>query len=205
MALTALRPFQHFGADIGLADELEDLDGAIAAAADLAPRRALTYSCDGQRSYRDMRTLGSIDLDGLSLSFGRAYEYVRKYLSDCLDAAVYDVPDSNERYVLNVLDRPFDEQGWHVDTYAYAVNLCWEAPCDGGALELAMPERNLTLKMPAGSWYAIRTDTVPHRVAPLLCGRRIVLNLAYHESPHGEAISYSSASLYQPRSFGATK
>lgn len=198
--LTSLQPFQHLGAEIGAAEELEDLDGAIDAAVDLAPRRTLAYLYDGKRSYRDMRTLGSIDLDGLSPDFNRIYKYVRQYLSDQLDSAVYDVPDSNERYVLNILDRPFDEQGWHVDTYAYAVNLCWEAPCDGGALELAMPEGNLTLEMPAGSWYAIRTDTVPHRVTPLLGGRRIILNLAYHESAHGEAISYSSATLYQPRS-----
>lgn len=179
--------------------DLDGLRGPIDAAVDLAPRRALLYSYEGQPSYRDMRTLGSFDLDSLSGEFRRVYEYVRGYMSERLDSIVYAVPDPNERYVLNILDRPYDEQGWHIDTYAYAVNLCWEAPRDGGALEIALSDRSLTLNLPAGSWYAIRTDTVPHRVTPLLCGRRIVLNLAYDATRLGAPVSYSSQTLYRPR------
>ena len=199
LSLTAASPVIHFGAAIELRGDDEALRQAVLAAVDLAPRRALVFSHDGKPSYRDMRTLGSVDLDDLSDQFERIYEEARRYLSDRLGSDVHGAPDRNERYVLNVLDRPFDEQGWHTDTYAYAVNLCLEAPCEGGLLELALPDGNLSLEPEQGSWYALRTDAVAHRVTPLRCGRRIVLNLAYHDSALGEAVSYSSASLYQPR------
>jgi len=146
-----------------------------------------------------MVTAGSLDLDELSPDFAELYEGLRATLEATLERPIFAVPDANERYVLNALDRPFDEQGWHIDDYAYAVNLMLEAPRRGGALELMVEDHSVTFEFPAGTLYAIRTDKVPHRITPLLQGRRIVFNCAFHIATSGPVQSYSSDYLYARR------
>ena len=145
-----------------------------------------------------MVTVGSLDLAKISRDFASAYELVRRGLEMTIGRPVFAVPDVNERYVLNMLDRPYDEQGWHVDTYAYAVNVLLEAPVKGGALAIDLGSRSVALGFPPRSWYALCTDKVRHRVTPLLIGRRVLLNFAFHSRAAGPASSYSSAGLYQP-------
>lgn len=165
----------------------------------LARRRSLSFAWNGGSSHREMVTVGSLDLDELSLEFARLYEAVRTTLETTIKQPVFGVPDANERYVVNVLDRPFDEQGWHLDDYAYAVNLMLEAPREGGTLQVALGDRSVTLEVPEGTWYALRTDNVPHRVTPLLQGRRVVFNCAYHTAAEAALASYSSDRLYARR------
>jgi hypothetical protein len=195
--LTAARPLVSLGQLPEAGIRVEQLHAAVADACALARRRSLVYDYRGEPSYRDMCTLGSLDLDALSDEFGCVYERIRALLAERIRRPVHAVPDENERYVVNVLDRPFDQQGWHVDTYAYAVNACFEASLGGGELELAVAGRALRFHFPADAWYALRTDAVPHRVTPLLTGRRVVLNLAFHSDAEAPRASYSSSTLYE--------
>jgi hypothetical protein len=187
-----------FGAQFPWAEQSIDMSAlqrAIQAELRATRRRALAFIADGLSSYRDMTTLGTLELRAHQPIFADVYEIVRRSLEVWLQEDVFAVDDKNEQYVINVLDRPFDEQGWHRDVYDYAVNYMLESPTLGGELEIELASSTYRRAMPDNTWYAMRT-TLPHRVAPVILGRRIVFNCAYHSRQHGPAQSYSSQSLY---------
>ncbi|MFD6187495.1 hypothetical protein [Streptomyces goshikiensis] len=91
---------------------------------------------------------------------------------------VTQVNEVTERHVLNILHRPGDTHGEHLDDYPYAVVLFLQAPqdpSDGGLLEYAPHTTALPLPggtrlerrhQRAGDAYLLRADTTAHRVSP---------------------------------------
>lgn len=130
------------------------------------------------------------------------------FLSGVAGDEVLPVPDPVENHVLNVLHEMGDIHGGHVDTYAFAFNLCIEAPGPGGGGELEMVPGSTVLAeldgdavrrvaVEPGEAYLLRTDDTAHRVAPLTRpGRRTIINLAYADPATVELQSYSSSVLY---------
>jgi hypothetical protein len=127
------------------------------------------------------------------------------------------VPDPIENVVLNVLHRPGDVHGGHIDTYAFAFNVFIEGPPEdaGGALEFVPSSTDpADLEGPdvrrvwhqANDCYFLKTDEAPHRVAPLTRdAQRTIINMAFANHATLNLASYSSSSLYGseiPDAFG---
>lgn len=127
------------------------------------------------------------------------------------------VPDPIENVVINALHQPGDIHGGHIDTYAFAFNIFLEGPPEdaGGALEFVTSSLDLAeLDGPnvkrvwhqANECYFLKTDEVPHRVAPLTReARRTIINMAFANRATLDLASYSTSSLYGseiPDAFG---
>ena len=175
----------------------------------LSIRRELKMAGSGGTD-RKMSTLGGhVIAQSSSLVPGLYHDpALLAFLSGVTGEPVLAVPDPVENHVLNVLHQPGDVHGGHVDTYAFAFNLCMEAPSEegGGLLEYVPRSTRLEdLDGPGvrraahqpGDAYLIKTDEAVHRVAPLnRPGRRTIFNFAYANPATLELASYSSSVLY---------
>ncbi|MFJ8864738.1 hypothetical protein ACIRD6_03100 [Streptomyces sp. NPDC102473] len=175
-----------------------------------AVRRDFRMPCMAA-SPRHMTTLGGHRIARASPLITRLYEdrELMRLLSSLLGETVVAVHDPVERHVLNVLHRPGDTHGAHIDDYPLALVLFLEAPAhpaDGGLLEfhpgsdlddLDAPGARLVHHRP-GDGYLLRSDRTAHRVTPL--GRpglrRTVLNFAYTTQGRQGTTAPSASLLY---------
>lgn len=131
------------------------------------------------------------------------------FLSGVAGEPVLVVPDPVENHVLNVLHRPEDVHGGHVDTYAFAFNISIDGTteADGGALEyvpgsVALEDLDGPLARRAyhapGDCYLVKTDEAVHRVSPLRRegALRTIFNFAFANPATVGLVSYSTSSLY---------
>lgn len=161
------------------------------------------------KSWRHMATLGSEALRGLSSIVPYLYgsQDLMEFLSGVADERILPVPDENEQFVLNCLERRGDYHGAHIDTYSFAFNIIIETPPPdaGGVLRIArandqdpaiMPiERSIPLRV--GDAYLMRTNAAVHAVSPLAADcRRLIFNFAYRSELDTAEVSYSSSKLY---------
>jgi hypothetical protein len=175
----------------------------------LAIRRDLQMEgSDG--SPRKMSTLGGHVIAEYSTIVPQLYQDVDllAFLGGVAGEEVLVVPDPVENFVLNVLHRPADIHGGHIDTYAFAFNLFIEGPPEdaGGALEFVPGSDRLSdLEGPQvrrvwhrpNDCYLLKTDEAPHRVAPLKREiRRTIVNMAFANRATVDLASYSSSVLY---------
>jgi hypothetical protein len=188
-----------------LADEVERLR-------QLAIRRDLQMQgSDG--SPRRMSTLGGHVIGEYSTLVPQLYSdsHLLTFLSGVAGEEVLEVPDPVENFVLNVLHRPGDIHGGHIDVYAFAFNIFIEGPPEdaGGALEFVPSSDQLAdLKGPKvrrvwhqpNDCYLLKTDEAPHRVSPLTREtRRTIINMAFANHATADLASYSSSVLYGGR------
>lgn len=140
------------------------------------------------------------------------------FLSGVAGEPVLVVPDPVENHVMNVLHRPGDVHGGHVDTYAFAFNISIDgtSEVDGGALEyvpgsVALEDLEGPLVRRAyhapGDCYLVKTDEAVHRVSPLRRqgALRTIFNFAFANPATVGLVSYSTSSLYggEPPATGA--
>ncbi|WSG62077.1 hypothetical protein OHB12_11980 [Nocardia sp. NBC_01730] len=118
-------------------------------------------------------------------------------LADVVGEPVFRCPYEPEQFVITRLEESGDTHGWHWDDYSFA--LVWVAECpapvDGGFVEfvpdtvwdkrqpdvaqIVRSRRGCRLEVGAGDVYVMRTNTTLHRVAPIRCGRRTIVNMAF--------------------------
>jgi hypothetical protein len=161
------------------------------------------------KSWRHMTTLGSQALRRLSSIV--PYLYTSQDLADFLSGVagerVLPVPDANEQFVLNCLERCGDYHGAHLDTYSFAFNIILQTPPPGagGVVTLSGardrdPAASFTARsipLRAGDAYFMRTNMAVHGVSPLAADcRRLMFNFAYRSQADIEETSYSSSKLY---------
>lgn len=176
----------------------------------LAMRRDLIMEGSGGTPRR-MSTLGGHVIAEYSSLVPALYNDpdLLAFLSGVAGEPVLVVPDPVENHVLNVLHRPGDVHGGHVDTYAFAFNISIDGTtdADGGALEyvpgsvtiadLDGPLARQAFHAP-GDCYLIKTDEAVHRVSPLrhAAALRTIFNFAFANPATVGLESYSTSSLY---------
>jgi hypothetical protein len=161
------------------------------------------------RSWRHMTTLGSEALRRLSSVVPYLYSShdLMDFLSGVANERVLPVPDENEQFVLNCLERRGDYHGAHLDTYSFAFNLIIETPPPdaGGVVKItgardqdpAIKFMEKSIPLRAGDAYFMRTNMAVHAVSPLAVDcRRLMFNFAYRSEGDAAATSYSSSKLY---------
>lgn len=185
-----------------LSDEVERLRR-------LSIRRDLQME-GSEGSPRKMSTLGGHVIGEYSTIVPQLYNDadLLAFLGGVAGEEVLVVPDPVENFVLNVLHKPGDIHGGHIDTYAFAFNIFIEGPPEdaGGALEFVPDSDQLEdLDGPKvrrvwhrpNDCYLLKTDEVPHRVAPLTREvRRTIINMAFANHATVDLASYSSSVLY---------
>ncbi len=160
-------------------------------------------------SWRHMTTLGSKALRRLSSIVPYLYGSpdLADFLSGVAGERVLPVPDDNEQFVLNCLERRGDHHGAHLDTYSFAFNIILETPPPGaGGVVTITDTRNQnpatgfagkSIPLRPGDAYFMRTNMAVHGVSPLAADcRRLMLNFAYRAQTDAEETSYSSSKLY---------
>lgn len=185
------------------------LSAEVARLRALAIRRDLQMEESGG-SPRKMSTLGGHVIGEYSTIIPQLYNDgdLLAFLGGVAGEEVLGVPDPVENFVLNVLHRPGDIHGGHIDTYAFAFNVFLEGPPEdaGGALEFVPSSDRLSdLEGPLvrrvwhrpNDCYLLKTDEAPHRVAPLTReARRTIINMAFANRATVDLASYSSSVLY---------
>jgi hypothetical protein len=176
----------------------------------LALRRDLRMEGSGG-SPRHMSTLGGHVIAEYSSLIPALYNDpdLLAFLSGVAGEPVLVVPDPVENHVLNVLHRPDDVHGGHVDTYAFAFNISIDGTTesDGGALEyvpgsVALEDLDGPLVRRAfhapGDCYLVKTDEAVHRVSPLRRdgALRTIFNFAFANPATVGLVSYSTSALY---------
>ncbi|QLY28337.1 hypothetical protein [Nocardia huaxiensis] len=193
------------------AASLAGLDSELTRLELACTRRDFRMACmDG--SPRHMTTLGGQAIATGSALIPRLYDdpSLRELLCAITGLELIAVPDPLERHVLNILHRPGDTHGAHIDDYPIALVVFLEAPPgppDGGLLEylsdstdlrrFAMGQTRFAYHR-RGDAYLLRSDTTAHRVTPLRRSgiRRVALNFAYTTEEFTPVRTSSAARLY---------
>lgn len=110
---------------------------------------------------------------------------------------VLPCPYEPEQYVITELTAQGDTHGWHWDDYSFALVWVLESPPaeEGGFVQFVpntvwdktnprlhrhfIDHPIHSVELAAGDLYLMRTNTTLHRVYPLGCGRRLIVNMAY--------------------------
>jgi hypothetical protein len=165
---------------------------------------------DTDNTPRHISTVGGVMVTENSTLIPALYENaaLMDFLEGVAGQPIYTVRDKNEHHVINCLHKVGDTHGGHVDSYAYAFNIFFDAPdVDGGGELVYVPnstkisdldtDKAIFAHNNVGDAYFFRTDLCAHRVNPLTKdGRRTILNLVYAEETTKDLMSYSSSKLY---------
>jgi hypothetical protein len=187
--------------------EFQALQAEVYALMPFAVRRDLRMPESGYTA-RSMSTIGGHFVRKYAPLLRHMYssENIRSELSRVTETEVFLAPDPIEDVVVNILHLTGDVHGAHVDTYAYALSICIDAPCFGGELEFVQGGESThdllcqsvnRIKLQSGDCYLMGSRSGVHRVAPLTGPeRRTVVTMAYADSATRFAHSYSTSVLY---------
>lgn len=191
-------------------DGLARLRAEVAGLEPLTKRRDFVMQCMGGTP-RNMTTLGGQVISERAPAISNLYQssLLIQALSDVLGNRVMVADDPVERHVLNILHKPGDTHGYHIDDYPIALVMFIESPtcsegcgrlefcpaADTSAANESGHSGSHTRSHQAGDAYILRSDRLNHRVQPIHDGcLRTVLNFAYGFD--GEAVTHTpSASL----------
>jgi len=107
-------------------------------------------------------------------------------LSDIANAEVIPCNNKIESMIISSLIYTGDTHGWHTDDYPFALIIGIEGrtPKDGGCVEFIDKNNAInSFYLYEGDAYFMRTDTIRHRVSPILKERnpRTILNFTFGE------------------------
>lgn len=161
-------------------------------------RRDLKFKETGNTP-RKMRNVRRAEIAAHNGVIPRVYadQGIQDVLSAIAGEDVLECPYEPEQFLITRLEQGGDTHGWHWDDYRYALVWVIESPpvrhggyvqCVPGTTwdkrnpaidEVIVANPIYSLALGPGDLYFIRTDTTMHRVAPLVEGRRTIINMGY--------------------------